>query len=235
MLIPAYNEQNRIHQCLERIAPFLSQTHPSSEIVISEDGSKDRTVEIVNTFKQQYNGKVPITLLHSDTRLGKVGGLRKGIEVAKGSYTIFTDTDLPVPLEAFTQAVELLKNGADVVAGSRVIKGATRNEPLNRRFLSHCFHYLARILLGIRWDSQCGFKVVRTAIGKEAFAKVTNSGFAYDVEFLIQVQRLGAKIVEMPVQWHYSPDSSMKLRREVVGMFRELLEIFVRTKLAGIK
>ena len=217
--------------CLAQLSSFLRANHPSSEIVISEDGSKDRTVDIVNEFKKNNPSGVPITLLHSDMRLGKGGGLKRGIEVAQGVYTVFTDTDLPVPLETITRAVELLQGGADVVAGSRVMKGSSRDEPFRRKALSKGFHVLARVLLGMRWDSQCGFKAVKTGVGQRAFAQIANPGFAYDVEFLIQAKRVGAKVVELPVQWHYNPDSSMRLSRDIMGMFRELMHIFFQARL----
>ncbi len=215
-----------MESCLRLLNAFLSANHPSSEIVASEDGSKDRTVDIVNEFRKQNPSGVPITLLHSATRLGKGGGLKRGVDGARGVYTVFTDTDLPVPLETITRAVELLQGGADVVAGSRVMKGSSRDEPFRRRALSKGFHVLARVLLGMRWDSQCGFKAVKTSVGQRAFAQIANPGFAYDVEFLIQAKRLGAKVVELPVQWHYNPDSSMRLSRDIMGMFRELMHIF---------
>lgn len=220
-----------MESCLTRLSAFLSANHPSSEIVISEDGSKDRTVDIVNEFKEHNLSGVQITLLHSDMRLGKGGGLKRGIDVAQGVYTVFTDTDLPVPLETITRAVELLQGGADVVAGSRVMKGSSRNEPLRRRALSKGFHVLARVLLGMRWDSQCGFKAVKTNVGQHAFAQIANPGFAYDVEFLIQAKRVGAKVVELPVQWQYNQDSSMRLSRDIMGMFRELMHIFMQARL----
>lgn len=135
ILIPAHNEEKRMEPCLIRLTDFLKRSHPSSEIVISEDGSKDRTVEIVNEFKQR-NSEIQITLLHATERLGKGGGLKRGIEACNGQFTVFTDTDLPVPLETISQALELLRSGADVVAGSRVMKGSKRNEPLKRRVLS---------------------------------------------------------------------------------------------------
>jgi glycosyltransferase involved in cell wall biosynthesis len=217
--------------CLTRLSDFLKLNHPSSEIVISEDGSKDATIEIVQEFKMHNQGGVPIVLLHAEKRLGKGGGLKRGIEVAQGRYTVFTDTDLPVPLDTITSAVQLLEKGADVVAGSRVMKGSSRDEPFRRKALSKGFHVLARILLGVRWDSQCGFKAVRTSVGRNAFAQIANPGFAYDVEFLIQAKRLGANIVELPVHWHYSKDSSMRLSRDIMGMFRELLRIFTQARL----
>lgn len=216
--------------CLTRLSAFLRANHPSSEIVISEDGSKDSTVDIVNEFKKNNPSGVPITLLHSDMRLGKGGGLKRGIEVAQGVYTVFTDTDLPVPLGTITRAVELLQGGADVVAGSRVMKGSSRDEPFRRKALSKGFHVLARVLLGMRWDSQCGFKAVKTIVGQRAFAQIANPGFAYDVEFLIQAKRGGASVVELPVQWHYNPDSSMRLSRDIMGMFRELIHIFLQAR-----
>jgi GT2 family glycosyltransferase len=162
--------------------------------------------------------------------LGKGGGLKKGIEVARGEYTVFMDTDLPVPLNTITSAVNLLKSGADVVAGSRVLKGSSRNEPFRRKVLSRGFHVLARVLLGMSWDSQCGFKAVRTSVGHEAFKRMANPGFAYDVEFLIRAQQLGATIVEMPIQWRYNKDSSIRLSRDVFGMFSELLRIFFQAR-----
>jgi glycosyltransferase involved in cell wall biosynthesis len=225
VLIPAHNEEKRMENCLMRLAAFLERTHPSSEIVISEDGSRDRTVEIVNEFTQNHP-ETKVTLLHATERLGKGGGLKRGIEACNGEFTVFTDTDLPVPLETITHAVELLRSGADVVQGSRVMKGSKRDEPLKRRVLSRGFHYLALILLGMRWDSQCGFKAVRTKVGRQLFACIAHPGFAYDVEFLIQAKRNGAKVVEMPVEWQYNADSSMRLSKDVSGMFRELIHIF---------
>ncbi len=220
-----------MESCLARLSAFLRANHPSSEIVISEDGSKDGTVEIVNEFKKHDPGGVPITLLHSDMRLGKGGGLKRGIDMAKGVYTVFTDTDLPVPLDTITRAVELLRGGADVVVGSRVMKGSSRDEPFRRKALSKGFHVLARVLLGMQWDSQCGFKAAKTSVGQRAFAQIANPGFAYDVEFLIQTKRLGAKVVELPVQWYYNQDSSMRLSRDIMGMFRELMRIFLQARL----
>ena len=231
VLIPVHNEEKRMQSCLQQLTEFLEISNPSSEIIISEDGSKDRTVEIVNEFKARGDKEIPINLLHSDRRLGKGGGLKRGIEAARGQYTVFTDTDLPVPLETFTQAVQLLRDGADVVAGSRVVKGSSRNEPFKRKALSRGFHALAWLLLGMAWDSQCGFKAVRTSVGRESFARIANPGFAYDVEFLIRAKRMGAKIVELPVHWHYNKDSSVRLSRDVISMFRELLHIFVQARL----
>jgi glycosyltransferase involved in cell wall biosynthesis len=217
-----------MESCLTRLSEFLRMNCPSSEIVISEDGSTDRTIQIVHEFKEQHPSGLPVTLLHAEGRLGKGGGLKRGIEAAQGEFTVFTDTDLPVPLETITESVALLKAGADVVAGSRVMKGSSRDEPFRRRALSRGFHVLARVLLGMRWDSQCGFKAVRTSVGRAAFSKIVNPGFAYDVEFLLKAKRMGAKVVELPVQWRYSKDTSMKLSRDIFGMFRELLRIFVQ-------
>lgn len=229
ILIPAHNEEKRMETCLIRLTDFLKHTHPTSEIVISEDGSKDRTVEIVNEFKQE-EARIQIKLLHATERLGKGGGLKRGIEACTGEFTVFTDTDLPVPLETITQAVELLKGGADVVAGSRVMKESKRDEPLKRRILSRGFHYLALISLGMRWDSQCGFKAVRTSVGRDLFSQMANPGFAYDVDFLIQAKRKGVKVVEMPVEWHYNTDTSMRLSQDVLGMFKELVHIFFQAR-----
>jgi dolichyl-phosphate beta-glucosyltransferase len=234
VLIPAHNEEKRIEFCLKTLSEFLRQNHPSAEIVVSEDGSRDRTVELVNGFGRESK-TIPIVLLHSTTRLGKGGGLKRGIETARGEYTVFMDTDLPVPLDSVTSATNLLKAGADVVAGSRLMKGSSRDEPFRRRALSRGFHILARILLGMSWDSQCGFKAVRTSVGREAFEQMANPGFAYDVEFLIRAKQLGAKIVEIPVQWQYNKDSSMRLSRDIFGMFRELLSIFFQARFGSSK
>jgi dolichyl-phosphate beta-glucosyltransferase len=231
VLIPAHNEEKRISSCLERLKTFLNVHHPSSEIMISEDGSTDQTVELVEKFRWQNPNGVPVNLLHSERRLGKGGGLKRGIEAAHGRYAVFTDTDLPVPLDTITRAVQLLEHGADVVAGSRVMKDSSRDEPFRRKALSKGFHVLARILLGMRWDSQCGFKAVRTSVGRRAFAMIANPGFAYDVEFLIQAKRIGANVVELPVQWHYNADSSVRLSRDIMGMFRELLHIFLQARI----
>jgi glycosyltransferase involved in cell wall biosynthesis len=233
VLIPVHNEERRIRNCLERLNNFLNLHHPSSEITISEDGSTDQTVEFVEEFRRQNSKGIPVKLLHSERRMGKGGGLKRGVEAARGRYTVFTDTDLPVPLITITRAVQLLEQGADVVAGSRVMKGSSRDEPFRRKALSKGFHALARILLGMQWDSQCGFKAVRTSVGRKVFAMMANPGFAYDVEFLIQSKRIGANVVELPIHWHYNADSSMRLSKDIMGMFRELLRIFFQARLLG--
>ena len=236
VLIPAHNEEKRMESCLLKLTSFLKLNHGSSEIVVSEDGSEDRTIAIVDRLQNTEGAHgIPIVLLHSSKRLGKGGGLKRGIQAVSGKYTVFTDTDLPVPLKSVTAALQLLKDGADVVAGSRVMKGSSRNEPFLRRALSRGFHALALLLLGLPWDTQCGFKAVRTSVGRGIFARIENPGYAYDVEFLIQARQVGAKIVELPVQWHYNKDSSMRLSRDIVGMFNELLRIFLNARLGGIR
>jgi len=228
VLVPAHNEESRIGQCLHRLSLFLSNNHPSSEILVSEDGSSDGTLEIVREFEKQNRERIPIRLLDGPRRLGKGAGLKRGIQAARGTYTVFIDADLPVQLDSITSAVQLLKSGADVVAGSRCLKGSSRDDPFRRRALSHGYRFLAKLLLGLPWDSQCGFKAFRTDVGCKAFALTGNSGFAFDVEFLLQARRVGANIVELPVIWSHHDGSSLSLSRDIIGMGYELLDIFLR-------
>jgi len=228
VLIPAHNEEGRIGQCLQRLSLFLSNNHPSSEILVSEDGSSDGTLEIVREFERENGERIPIRLLDGPRRLGKGAGLKRGINAARGTYTAFIDVDLPVQLGSITSALQLLKSGADVVAGSRCLTGSTRDDPFRRRVLSHGYRFLAKLLLGLPWDSQCGFKAFRTEVGCKAFAMTGNSGFGFDVDFLLQARRIGANIVELPVNWTHQDGSSLSLSRDMMGMGCELLDVFLR-------
>jgi len=231
VLIPAYNEEKRIGPCLERLSAFLRANHPSSEIIVSSDGSRDRTEMIVREYMDKQP-EVPVRVFHSPKRLGKGGGFKRAIQAAEGRYTVLIDTDLPVPLETITRAVRELENGTDVVAGSRLAKGGSRRDRVSRKFMSYGFHLLVRLLFGMRLDSQCGFKGVKTNLGRRVFARVVNPGLAFDVEFLIRAKQLGANIVEFPVRWENGTGSSLRLFRDSFGMLRELLRILVCVQLS---
>ena len=232
VLVAAHSEEKRIERCLAQLSSFLRAAHPRSEIVVSEDGSKDRTATIISEFKERNNGPVPVIFLHSSRRLGKGAGLKRAIHTASGRYAVFIDADLPVPLESITAAVAMLEQGADLVVGSRTTRGSSRNDPFLRRVLSHGFHILARLLLGIRWDSQCGFKALRTFVGRKVLSRVVSAGFAFDVDLLLNARRIGARIVEIPVQWRCGKHSSVRLPRDVIRMFTELMKILFRVGLS---
>lgn len=215
ILIPVHNEEGRIGKCLEE----LSLRFPEAEIVVSEDGSTDRTVEVAmgSTAK----------IISSNHRLGKLGGIKAGIEYLRCSrnireFVIVTDVDLSIDPLYFLLALESLRNGADVVLGSRM----RRKDSLTRRVLSLGFHFLVKCLTGLDIDSQTGFVASRIEYMELFFDGIpTRAGYAYSVMFWANVKYSGARVLPIPVQCENSSGSSMRLCRDVPRMLFDLLKI----------
>lgn len=212
IVVPAHNEALRIAHCLN----YLLNQFPDVEIIVSEDGSIDDTADVARSF--------PITVLHSDQRLGKIAGIKRGISVVSKCYTIISDVDLLVSPGTYLMAVGLLEAGFDVVAGKRVF----RNEPFIRRFLGRGFHLLVYVLFGLEWDTQCGFKAIRTDVAQRIFEKVKPGGFSYDVSFFLEAERQGAKIVELPIMCVHYGDSTVT-KRDISHMFKDIIKIWWAT------
>lgn len=226
IVIPAHNEEGRILDCLEKVSRKFSW----SEIIVSEDGSSDRTVEIVKSFHKKNrnkNGK-NVRLLTSEKKLGKGGGLIRGLLAARGKKIVFMDADCSVLPDEIPRLIDALDD-ADIAIGSRAMTGARIlvQPPISRRITGRVFNTLVNLMFGLRCsDTQCGFKALTRNAVKKIIPGLVSRGFEVDVEILGRAKKMGLRVAEVPVDWSYRGDSKVNVMRESVLMLAGILRIW---------
>lgn len=223
IIIPAHNEEQRLPQTLEQVAGFLDQQSYIGEIVVVENGSSDQTLEIA----REHARRIPyLRVLHSDQR-GKGLAVRMGMLAARGAYRFFADADLSMPIAEVNRFIPPALPGVEVAIGSREAPGAVRYaEPQYRHLTGRVFNTIVRVLAlpGLE-DTQCGFKCFRGDIADEVFALQTIPGWSFDVEVLFIARRRGYRIVEVGIPWYYNAGSKVRVVRDSLRMFLDLLNI----------
>jgi len=192
VIIPAYNEENRIEKTVLAIEGCLRAQKEPFEILVVNDGSTDKTASVVNALE---NGN--IRLLSYEKNKGKGGAVKYGVLFAAGDFICFTDADLPYPPDNIVPACQLLKDGYDVVLGRRYQKENGQKYPWYRTLSSKGSGVFVNLLLGLREkDTQCGFKAFRYKAAQEIYKRVTLSGWSFDAEsiFIAKKQGFYAKI-----------------------------------------
>jgi len=223
IIIPAHNEEQRLPRTLEQIADFLSRQQFSSEIIVVENGSSDRTLALAQSFAQRIPN---LRVLHSDQR-GKGLAVKMGMLAARGLYRFFADADLSMPIAEVSRFIPPALPDVEVAIGSREAPGAVRyGEPPYRHVTGRVFNTIVRLLAlpGLE-DTQCGFKCFRSDIVDEVFPLQTISGWTFDVEVLFVARRHGYRIVEVGIPWYFNADSKVRVARDSLRMFLDLLKI----------
>jgi glycosyltransferase involved in cell wall biosynthesis len=231
IVIPAHNEETRLPEALEKIFAFFETQSYSAEVVVVENGSQDRTLQIA----QDYALRCPnLSVFHEDRR-GKGLAVKRGMLEARGEYRFICDVDLSMPIEQVNRFLPPSLDQVDIAIGSREAPGAVRyNEPAYRHFIGRGFNTLVRLLAlpGLQ-DTQCGFKCFRAAVAEEIFPLQTMGGMSFDVEVLFAARRRGYKILEVPIDWYFNADSRVRLWHDSSRMATDLLAIR-RNALRGI-
>lgn len=223
IIIPAYNEELRITSTLEKVLSFLEAQEFESEIIVVENGSQDRTAELVAQFQDMH----PNLHLLRESRAGKGLAVRRGMLTARGDYRFICDADLSMPIEEIHRFLPPQLDSYDVAIASREVSGAVRyDEPAYRHIIGRGFNYLVRFLTGLQiQDTQCGFKCFRAGIVEDLFHKQVIDGWTFDVEVLFIAQRRGYKIVEIPIPWYFHPGSRVRIVKDTFAMFCDIIRI----------
>jgi dolichyl-phosphate beta-glucosyltransferase len=230
IIFPAYNEELRLPPTLERVADFLRSQPYVSEVLVVENGSTDRTSEVVETFIAacvRPDDPFQIHLLHSDK--GKGNAVKHGVMAGRGEFLLISDTDLAVPIEEVVHFLPpaLERRNYGIAIASREAKGAVRHdEPLYRHIMGRVFNTLVRWMAvpGID-DTQCGFKCFSREAAHLVFPLQRISGWGFDVELLSIAQHHGLNVVEVPVHWYYGDDSRIRPLHDTIDMFADVLQI----------
>lgn len=225
IVIPAYNEAQRLPRTLERVSEYLRREHPASEIIVVDDASKDGTSEVVRAARERIPELRLVT--HHDRNHGKGWSVRTGMLEARGVFSLFTDADLSAPIEEAEKLLAAL-DSADVAIGSRALDRSLIqvHESRRRELAGIFFNRLVRLLVGLPFeDTQCGFKAFRTAAARILFEQQRIEDFGFDPEILFLARRHGLRAVEVPVVWSHDPRTKVNMARDSAGMFADLFEI----------
>lgn len=206
IVIPAYNEEKRIGKTLPNVIKYvekLGKEGYSAEIIVVNDGSTDKTIDVLNTFKDSIN-IVTYTPNH-----GKGYALREGVKKSQGEYIYIADADFSTPIESIKDFIERMKD-VDCVIGSRAVDEEIVKVSFVRKLFGNMSNLIIRAILGLNFkDTQCGFKMFNKEC-KKYFLDCVNERWGYDFEFLYLLQKNALKIVEIPVEWEAVGESHVK-------------------------
>jgi dolichyl-phosphate beta-glucosyltransferase len=218
LVIPAYNEELRLPAGLERVLAFLGGQSFSSEVIVSDDGSRDRTSAIVRERMLSNEPKhVKLRLLQHATNEGKGAAIRSGVLDARGAYIFFLDADLATPPEESLKLLERLTAGAPVAIGSRIQPDGSDmrvSQPRQRQLAGRLFTLMRktlRVLPDID-DTQCPMKGFEREAAEAIFREQQLSGWIFDAEVLYVARRMGYRIESVPVRWRHVDGSRLRVR-----------------------
>jgi len=222
VIIPAYNEAERIVGTLTAISSYLTQRNRAFEIIVIADGT-DRTKELAQEFAAQSRASVLVA--GSTERRGKGRAVREGIEMSRGRIIGFLDADYKTPIEEVEKLLPWLEDGYDVAIGSRALSESRVEvpQPLYRRLGSQVFGVTMHLMTGL-WqirDTQCGFKFFQGHVARDLFRQQRVDGYMFDVEVLCLAKRNGYRIKEVPIKWRDDGDSRLNMaamRQNIIDM-----------------
>ncbi len=226
IVIPAYNEENRLPRTLRELRRFVRENRARLgvvEVIVVDNASSDATADVA---RRADSTVLPVRVLSCPVR-GKGAAVAAGIAVTDADVVAFMDADGATHLDALLESLRLMALGTDVAIGSRAAFGsdtAARHSRLRESGARRYRALTARIVPGVG-DTQCGFKVLRGDLARRTFAELRTAGFSFDVELLARLQRGGASIVEFPVQWADVPGSTFEPLRHGAGAFLNLAGI----------
>lgn len=229
IVIPAYNEEERLPASLQKIGDFLRRQSYRSEVLVVENGSSDDTSGVVQRYSAQVQATDPfvVRLLHSPQ--GKGVAVKTGMMAGKGEFLFICDADLSMPIEEVNKFLppQLDVKTYDVAIASREIEGSVRyGEPVYRHLMGRVFNFIVRsLVIPDLEDTQCGFKCFTREAAREIFPLQTIQGWGFDIEVLYIARLRGFRLVEVPINWYYMAESRVNPIRDTISMLREVLKI----------
>jgi glycosyltransferase involved in cell wall biosynthesis len=219
VILPVYNEGKVLRRNILDLERILARLFGDFEIIISEDGSTDGSFGIAKALE---SGRIRV--FHNGSRQGKGVSIMHATEAARGDILVFMDADLASNPEHVRELVGLLRGGADIVIGSRYLKGSMTRRSPTRLVASKAFNWLVRGILGSRiTDHQCGFKAFRKSRVLPVIGAIEDKRWFWDTEFLVRAQRNGLSIKEIPIEWKEAPESKFRLIDDTVHMAGSLI------------
>ncbi|MDH4358402.1 MAG: glycosyltransferase family 2 protein [Candidatus Berkelbacteria bacterium] len=222
VVIPTYNERKRLPKTIAEVEKYLLDNCPDSEVIISEAGSTDGTVNYIKNLKL----RVPLRLVIAPEREGKGMGVKRGILESKKDWVLFMDADNSTRLSEIEKFVSL-QDEFDVIIGSRyagIVQKVKQN--LVRRTVSRLGAFSVRVITGLGYkDTQCGFKMFSKEAAKKIFSNLSTEGWGFDVEVLLLAKKFSFKVAEVGVSWSDAEGSHLRSGQDSWRTFLEVLKI----------
>lgn len=228
IVIPAYNEEDRIVTTLDQTIAYLGEQTYSSEVLVVSDGSTDRTGDVVRGYTPPES--VGVQFLEYRPNRGKGYAVRYGMLRANGGIVMFMDADYSVPIQELDKALNFIEGGFDIAMASRALSGSIINQHQNlpREISAKIYTLIQTVYLGITYkDTQCGFKVFTRRAARELFERQKLQSVIFDPEILWLAKHMGFRVAEFPVTWTHIADSRIRYDnlRKSLFVFQELFRI----------
>lgn len=225
IVIPVFNEEELISDTIKKITSYFK--NKNYEIILVDDGSTDCTLSKISSMSSQN-----LKIIRNYKNFGKGYSVKRGILHTSGDFILYTDADLSTPIEDYEKLEKMLKNGFDIVMGSRLLKNSKiiQNQSIIRIFFGKLFGICAHALVCWKFrDTQCGFKLLKGDVARDVFKSVEIKGYSFDIEMILIALKKNYKIAEVPVTWKNNPKSKIRLLSTVyINVFLELFKIFVK-------
>ena len=225
IVIPAFNEEDRLPNTVHKIHEYLKERDEKFEIIVVDDGSTDKTARLVDQLETTLGD---IKLLRNEINRGKGFSVRKGVLASSGSVVVISDADLSTPIEELYKLLPYHEKGFEIVIGSRGLKESdiVERQPWYRERMGKIFNFIVRsVAVDNIKDTQCGFKVFRTGAAQKIFRVCRVDRFCFDVEVLFIARKMGYGIKEVPIKWINSPNSRVRILRDSLKMFIDVFAI----------
>ncbi len=233
IIIPAYDESERLGGSLRAICEFIEAEKLSAEVIVVDDGSPDNTKDVAEKALAEFS--VLSRVMRYEKNRGKGFAVKTGLLAAEGGIALFSDADLSTPIAEMSKLIDPISSGEfDVTFGSRALDRTLigTHQPWRREQGGKVFNLIVRLMTGLPfWDTQCGFKAFRLSSFRPLLDKMQIERFGFDVEFLYVAHLNGLKLKEIPVRWNNDDRSKVSVVRDSLRMFDEVRQIRRNAKL----
>jgi len=225
IVVPAYNEHQRIGGTLEAVVAHARQHQWNVEVVVVDDGSSDGTPEMVTRFAAD---NPEVRLVQNPGNRGKGCAVRNGMLASRGEVLLFTDADLSAPISEASKLFAEIEKGADVAIGSRWLDSSLQyqRQPFKRQVMGRVFNLFVRMLLNFPYrDTQCGFKAFTRNAARRIFPLQRITRWGFDPEVIYLAHKMGLRVAEVPVIWGHDEKSTLHPYRDGLRMGTDVLKI----------
>lgn len=225
IIIPAFEEEARLGDSIEKILSYIEKEKLSAELIVVDDGSGDRTAEVGESAAARFPDLQTKVIRYEPNR-GKGFAVKTGLLAAAGDIALFSDADLSTPIEELPKLVHPIQNGEyDLTFGSRALDRSLigMHQPWRREQGGKVFNLIVRVLTRLPfWDTQCGFKAFNMKKFRPLLDVMQIERFGFDVEFLYVANLHGLRLKEIPVRWNHDERTKVSVFRDSYRMFNEV-------------
>lgn len=228
IVIPAYDESERLSDSLREIITYLRTNDITAEVIVVDDGSNDNTAQTAERTFAEFPADIQALtqVIRYEPNRGKGYAVRTGLLAAKGEIALFSDADLATPISELPKLIDPIKNDEyDITFGSRALDRSLigTHQPWRREQGGKVFNFIVKQATGMPfWDTQCGFKSFNMSKFRPLLEVMTIDRFGFDVEFLYVAYLAKLRLSEIPVRWNDVAGSKLSILRDTTRTIKEV-------------